>query len=280
MSYATSLDALLSASPTGDFLSVFSTFSVSDNTSVYNTNLWGGGGHSLDWTGILWDENHVGGNIFGNAVAITKRHLLTSEHGGTISGVPLTWIKSDGTLVNRTAKDAVTYVGGTLDTEAMRVLYLDSDLPAGIAIYPIAAILAGSYLGVPLVKFTNANKASICNCTQFDEIFTVVTPGIFAGPTDPVRAQYFLPTTGGDSGSPAFFVDGTQLLYAGTVTEGGGEGDQNQADGPTAGSRVEAILDACATLDARNDNTGYVPSFFSSFTPSKSGCSLGIGIGI
>ena len=87
MSYASSLDALLSASPTGDFKSIFSTFSTSDNSSVYNANLWGGGGHSLDFSGIIWHDDNTGDEPTGyasiaNGVAITKRHVICTNHGG------------------------------------------------------------------------------------------------------------------------------------------------------------------------------------------------------
>jgi len=266
MSYASSLDALLSASPTGDFKSIFSTFSTSDNSSVYNTNLWGGGGHSLDFSGIIWHDDNTGDEPTGyasiaNGVAITKRHVICTNHGGHGIGGNVTWIKRDGTLVTRNLSDGIKNIGGS-DPSGFRVLYCNSDLPSGIATYPV---MAGAIpTGTPLIKLDQQNQALIADLFTLDLLMVQ--------PTSPTRDQYYEVSIPGDSGSPVFAVSGTQLIYLTSLVTGGAGG------GPFVRNYLSSIVDACRTLDARNAQTGYTPTVVRTATSRT--LSLGLTIGV
>lgn len=268
MSYATSIDSLLSASPTGDYKSIFSTFSpTTPGASVYNANLWGGGGATLDWTGICWYDDGDGFDTIANPVAITKRHVIITDHGGAHVPFHGTWIKHDGTLVTRQFLDAITNIGDPTNdpasTSSLRVLYLDADLPAGIATYPILGELIPYASLTPLIKSDNENKALI---TEGGESVAFI---FGAQPADQTRQLYYEDSISGDSGSPVFFLNGTQLIYATSLVFGGG------GSGPSVRALLSDVLAACAAMDARNANTGYLPVVFDS-----AGASASIGIGI
>ncbi len=136
--YAQETDDLLEASPAGDFLEIFSTFSPTDNSSVYNTSCWAA---SLDFTGTAWHCVDSGdgalGATFQTGTLVSPRHAIVASHSNWHSGgnTPwkVTWIAADGTAYQREILEASGSVGGT-DIE---ILYLDEDLPSTIANYKV-----------------------------------------------------------------------------------------------------------------------------------------------
>lgn len=252
LSYATSIDSLLAASPTGNYKSIFSTF-VSPPTAascVYNANLWGGGGAAIDFSGIIWyDDGNIGYDAIANGVAITKRHVLCTNHGGHSVGGNATWIKRDGSVVVRNLVDGVIGIDGT-DPLGWNVLYLDADLPAGIAIYPVLDDTLTSFSGLPAIKLDNENKAGIVDAASKSS---------FQQPTDPTRLLYYEDSISGDSGSPAFFLVGSQLIYATSIVFGGG------GTGMDLAASLLNIVAACALLDSQHARTGYLPVLFPTF---------------
>lgn len=267
MSYATSVDSLLSASPSGDYKSIFSAFDHA-GTSTYNANLWGGGGAVLDFSGVIFWEDHEGeNNTASGAVAITKRHVICSQHGGTQVDWPQTFIKRDGTPVVRTTIDYIETIGGTDQYNSLRVLYLDADLPEGIAIYPIFNDAATNMVGAPAIKLDNENKALVSDITTISTVYGL------SSPASDLRQTYYEDWISGDSGSAVFVLFGEQLIWLGGAVYGGG------GSGPATFGRSSLILAACAALDARNAQTGYVPAVFGAW-PAISRLSLGLSIGI
>jgi hypothetical protein len=262
VSYATSIDNLLSASPTGNYLSIFSTFAL-NGTAVYNTNLWGGGGATLDWTGIIWnDDGGTGYADIANGVAITKRHVLCTNHGGHDINRNVTWIKANGATVVRHLDAAVLGIGGD-DPNGFRVLYLEADLPSGIAIYPILGDSAG-VVGSPVIKLDNENKALVADASVVLDYIAMVQPS-------GVRLQYYEDSITGDSGSPVFLLNGRQMIYASSVVTGGG------GAGWYTGYYLAGILAACASLDTAL--TGYMPTVVQS-PPTNASLHLGATLGV
>lgn len=269
--FADSLDGLLNPAPTGNALSMFSTFSPTvEGESVYNTNLWGGGGPLLDWTGIIWlDDN----NVLPNGVAITKRHIICCDHVGHDTGDNVTWIKANGSLVTRAIVDQINDVGGI----GLRILYLGSDLPAGIAIYPVMGnpnLLAAEY---GIIKFDNENKALAASFNGNSAAVAATTP---LG-SNATRLSYYEDAISGDSCSPMFAVKGTQLYYISSLVTASTYNDGRTAgNGPFAAGVPRAIRNACATLDARNSATGYKPTIFGRTFGIDYNQSLGLGLTI
>lgn len=253
--YEDSIDGLLNPTPGGsDYNNIFDSFS-STGTSVWNDNLFGGGGRQLDLSGFVWwEETGAGNNIASNACAITKRHLLCSGHGQTLTNRDLTFVDPDGNAVIRVATDWISQFAeqnGDFNN-SLTCLYLSADLPDEIAVYPIMADFSQSLVGLPVIRFNQFDQAHVCDVYQVDEILYLDEPD------DPTRNLYYLGVQGGDSGHQAFFVVGTQVIPACAMvwnyTVGGAA--------PYFGARAANILEAAATLDARNDQTGYVPTLW------------------
>lgn len=254
--YTTYLDPLLSASPSGSYLPIFSTFDTTGSTSQYNSNLWGGGGATLDWTGICWKQTN---DVLPRGCAITRRHVIVTDHGGHAVGETGTWIKADGTLVTRTFTDYVHGIGAPGGVEGVglysfRVMYLDSDLPSGITAYPISADTQYLPTGqtVATIKVDQEHKALLADGVLLTTVLATTISD------DPTRALYYEDTISGDSGKPFLLLLGSQLIYLGSVTQSGFGGGQ----GPSVTNSYDDIVSACDTLDTRNAQTGYTPQLW------------------
>jgi hypothetical protein len=274
-----SLDALLSPSSTD--VNLFSTYSPLDNNSVYNTQLWGGGGATLDWTGIAWHD--VGGTIFhpsttnGRSIAITRRHCLSTHHGGDPGNGTLHFIAADGTLITRTiigSKGHIGNHGGGIvigGGHRFTVYYLNQDLPEEITQYPIFADTVQSLIGKPVIKFGIGGVGGRAGITDFLSYnyfsYQSQPPGVspayimfVKSPSDSIRLQYnSFASVSGHSGSPVFILDGSQLLYVSNLTLGSNLADRTLSDGggPVAWWLKGLIDAACKELDTAD--TGYMP---------------------
>lgn len=261
-------DPLLSASPTGEYLDIYSTFSLAADTSVYNANLWGGGGATVDFTSV-GHRTSPASTFYCKLTAITKRHAITSQHNAVSSevGQQYTWIAANGTRVTRSIIDVASYVGSVQENAAFHVVYLDSDLPNSISPCPLSASYPAFLIGAPVVKTDQFHRATVADIASLNSWLVMAEPG------SSLRATYYQPWIGNDSGSPAFLLYGGQLVYL-TSAVGGGAGA-----GPNAADRLSAILAACADLDADNDQTGYVPEIIGDrATQQRTGLSVSLGI--
>jgi hypothetical protein len=232
-------------------MAFLSTYSLSDNTSVYNTNLWGGGGASVNWTTIGHYEGQHG-TATSKFAAITKRHAISTEHNALTIEIDDTikWIAADGTIVTRTIVDSQENISSEISTDSFRVFYLDSDLPSTINRCPLMAEMTA--VGTPVVRLDLERHASI------GEVSSTGSQLGLREPLDETRDLYYEALISGDSGSPMFFLVGTQLIYATSAVFGGG------GSGPNVADRLSAVLDACRDLDAANDQTGYTPTIYPS----------------
>ena len=252
--YDYDLNSLLSASPTGDSLSIFSSFSLAADTSAYNSNLWGGGGSQVDFTSI-GHRTSPAASYYCKFVAVTKRHAISTTHTATGAevGDEITWIAANGTRYARTVIDRSTYVSGTgFDTRDYNVYYLSSDLPAAIDIVPILADVTTTVTSLPVVKTNQSYQAHVC-VVQGTDLVNVTFTTAGSNPIDLYAGSWVI----NDSGSPAFFLNGRQLIF---ITAGCFEVLSGR--GPFVIHNYADIVSACATLDAINAQTGYTPTLF------------------
>jgi hypothetical protein len=287
--YADSIDNLLNPLPTGYFLRVFSTYSPTDSTSVYNTNLWGGGGALLDWTGIAWHD--TGGTqthtsvTNGRSVAITKRHCIATHHGGDPTNGTLHFIQQDGTLVSRGIAGAISGIGnsagGIVSGGGARfiVYYLDEDLPNEITTYPILCDPYQDFSGVAFIKFgpTDGGDGGKAFISTFNRFYYAMYPNQTSPnaintfkhlellvPSTELRNVYWSRSVPGHSGSPIFALVGSQLIYVTNVIDGttgdGGITSGHDATGPVTWWSLGLIDKACRDLDTAN--TGYMPIWY------------------
>ena len=253
--YDYDLPTLLSSSPAGDSLSIYSSFSLAADTSVYNTNLWGGGGSQVDFTGI-GHRTSPSSAYYCKVVALTKRHAIHSTHTSTGCeiGDEVTWIGANGTRYARTVIDRSTYVSGTGNAlYDYDVLYLSSDLPASIETYPLLADTTTTVTGLPVVKTNQSYQAHVC-VVQGTDLINVTFTTAGSNPIDLYAGSWVL----NDSGCPAFFLNGRQLIFIAGATQSALSGR-----GPFVIHNYADIVSACATLDAINAQTGYTPTTFS-----------------
>lgn len=229
------IDTRLSDSPSGDFLSVFS------SGSTWNTNLWGGGGYDLrsQLTCVAWTND---ASELGNPVALTKRHCIVSEHAGNTTNSHLTFTTIAGDAVSRQITNAVTFVGpGSNALLNFRVLLLDSDLPDSIGICPLfSGALYGrlSTKDLPYLQVNQFNRACVSQIESNEPLQTVLD----VEPTTALLQMYYEAIGGGDSGSPAFYVLGDTLVYATHIT--------TTAGGPNPMAWMTQIEAAIHTLNS------------------------------
>ena len=287
-----SIDDRLTATPSGDYLNIFDTFdgAVSGN-SVYNTNLWNGAAADLipALTGVVWmAEGFFGGGLFPSvkAVAISRRHILVCGHVYIGLGT-VRWILQNGTFVNGTTIDSIQDVGSehVQSPRFFQVLYLSADLPSTVPLTPIFSptfldastvhvpgtpsdtkpvdsLMLDALPVVPVIKFDQEHKMLVANSYnltageyQANQMqFFTRNPGI----TFPTRDLYYEASIGGDSGSTILAVYEDQLIFLSMASDL----VSSFLSGPHALWFVQSIITACATLDARNAQTGYTPEFF------------------
>lgn len=248
--YSTDLDALLDPSPTGDYLSIFSTLDFSSD--AYNANLWGGGGASLDFSGIVYKEDTTLSHCF---VAISKRHLICTTHRSglpLILGNDLYFIDSNEDVYVGLGILDLPYTGGPTQFDSFQVVYLSEDLPATVAIYPLMADTDLKIAGSPCIRIDAERQATIADVFSFGPFMTAITP------TSPTRLAYYEDAVSGDSGGPMFLLSGSQLIYFGSAVVGG----SGVVQGPNVLYDTEAVMSACRILDQAGDNTGHRPTLW------------------
>ena len=271
MSYATSIDSLLSTmTPPVDtsYQNIFQTFSLADNSSVYSPILFGGGGSAIDFT-CIGHRTSPSSSFYCKLTAITPRHAITSEHNavGFDIGNQVTWIAANGTRATRTISAYASFVSSATATDAFRIVYLDSDLPASINKAPLFADRSTYMIGQPVIKTDQFHLALVANISQDDG-----TGMMFTDPLTGNRHAFYGDWIGNDSGSPAFAVLDRQLIYLTSAVGGGG------GSGPNCSTRIDSIMHAIQLL---NDSNGgnYLPALQGGMTcPSK--VSTGISVGI
>jgi hypothetical protein len=197
--------------------------------------------------------------------------VISSRHGGDPHNADLVFIKQDGTRIVPTISAVKSLSGYSPGGNVFfDVYYLDEDLPAGIAHYPIFCDALELTVGTPLVKFVpsiggDGGKATITEINAWPWTGEVPTQlwgsqlwyrkwqGSVNPPSEAIRARYWIQTDFGHSGSPAFLVVGTQLLYIGQVI-----GSDESGSDPRV--RIGPIVAACKELDTAN--TGYLPDLW------------------
>jgi len=247
-SYADSIDDLLGYAPAGSYMDVFSTLNYS-GSSTFNPYLWGGGGTLVDWTPVMWrcpnDPDYAKG------VAITKRHVITTEHNtyDIVAGDTLYFVAADGSSVSRTVGGVASFVSSPDALDSFRIAYITSDLPSTIHPAPLMADRATATSGLPVIKLDQEHHASIANVSTDNDSGLVL-----ADAGSGTRHTYYEDGISGDSGSPFCYLVGNQLIYSTSYVVGGG------GTGPNDATRIAWILKACRDLDT--DSTGYVPTLY------------------
>jgi hypothetical protein len=249
--YDHDLLSYLAASPSGDYLSIFSTLDLAGNTSVYNTNLWGGGGINANFT-CVGHRVTPASTYYCKLVAISKRHAIRTQHTAVTSdiGSEWAWIAADGTRTVRTVIDNIDFVAGTGDgTTDFHVVYFDQDLPDSINLAPLNNDTSTTMTSQPVIRTNQFGQAATALWAGFSS--NTIT---FSQPGSTPLSTYWVAWVTNDSGSPAFTLNGSQLIYLTSAV--------TATSGPATLGVLASIVVACSTLDGRNDNTGYTPTLW------------------
>jgi hypothetical protein len=186
---------------------IYSTQDHSGQNYVRNTDCWA---NDLDLTPISpWNST---GNNTRAGTLISPRHIIFAKHYQIATGATVRFIKSDGTVVNRTmtAKQTVS-----TDGTDITIGVLDSDVPEGISFAKVLPDNWGDYLPnidqrVPAFFTDQQEKALVADVNfAYDttsELFR------FRYPVDDKRLEYSETLIGGDSGNPAFFIIDDELV--------------------------------------------------------------------
>ncbi len=249
--YSDSIDNLLNPSPAGSFLDLFLTFNLAADTSVYNTNLWGGGGRLVDWT-CVGHRVDPASTLYCKLAAITRRHAIMSQHTAVSSevGHQYTWIAADGTRAVRTITGVASYISADSANDSFHIVYLNADLPTTINTAPILADRATNLVGLPTAKTNQFRQVLVSNILANSDGSL-----LFISPDGGLRQTYYGDWVGGDSGSPAFVIVGAQPIYCTSAVWGSYGGG-----GPNAAWRAGWLVDACQRLDTAG--TGYLPVLY------------------
>lgn len=182
-------------------------FASVDHTSrsfSYSTNCWAA---DVDWSSLSSSNSRENG--FRRAgVAITHRHVLTTDHYRFLTGDTLWFTGADNVTVSRSIIGSAKVDG--LDA---RVYTLDSDLPLNIV--PVSVLGADTnithlynQLNGCVINQHRSVSAAIINTITSDRLF-------YRQPIVEPFASFYQPLVDGDSSSPLFLLhDDRPLLVA------------------------------------------------------------------
>lgn len=223
--------------PTG-LMSLFTTRGSDSVSWVKNSNLWTNRGSSvLDFSGqSVW--NTTGGYMMSGTL-ISPRHIIFADHYQIVVGDTVTFIASDGSIVNRTLQSKTTITDGSNTTD-ITVGLLDSDVPNTVAYYPIlTGTQYDNYLSpisnVPSLWLDQYDKVATGNMSILNEpICTTALNNVCSDSSQwtgynvesssgNTRHLFWKNVITGDSGNPVFLaVDGQLVLLTVHTTAGTG----------------------------------------------------------
>jgi len=211
--------------------------------AAYNAICWVA---NIDLTGVSID--------IPRATLITPRHIVMAEHYQQGLGATVSFLKADGTQVDRTIAGKVN-VGAANSSDAyltdVAVAVLDSDVPAGITPIEIVPSDLDDYLpdpqwGIPVLIVDQDEQALTADLYKISSFATLSVP------TDATRKLFYEALVGGDSGSPMFLIVDDAPVLLSTATFG------FAGSGPLYQDLHAEINTAIAAADAdASVSTGY-----------------------
>lgn len=242
----------LSIAPSFENMRMFSSNNLNPNSPevVRNPNIYTG---SLDLT-FLSVMN--GNSTTHQAMPISKRHILTSQHSPTSGKV--VWKDSSGSYFscNIVRGQSVNSGSGPTVYEDLRILYLDQDIPSNI---PLMKFLPSDYKrylpmtqGAPGVPFFVKNSRS---STLWQDTLEVMWSNRISSKTLYLSREPYsgwnTPIIGGDSGSPVFIhIEGSPVVITPMA---------HTAGGPMASDFLSEISTVMNATKDGADETVYAP---------------------
>jgi hypothetical protein len=253
---------------------------------------WGAGQYGpqrVVWRyGAPFSEAH----FYGNAVAITRRHVITSDHGNAPYNTKYFWL-ADGNAGHYRSHaypvENVTYklrVGSSVQGQVLgdtgwargyRLYWMTSDIPAEFICRIPHPWTWPNIAGRPVVLFNQYEEAVIWRCAA-DTRYPQADPHTGSvhdkfqlnRPADSQQQKLWRAVANGDSGSPVFTtytnIGGqVTLVYLGHVTNPSSEppGDNNQyVYGPLCFANSGNHFLLIAAIQAMNRANGFAATAF------------------
>lgn len=153
-------------------------------------------------------------------VLISPRHLLFAAHFPVAAGSMVQFIAADGAVVQRTLTALKVHPEFKPNYPDIAIGVLDADVPPSISFVKVLPddwrrnIL--SPVGLPVLSFDQWDRAGVRDVAVIGEQSIV-----YREPQSPGRAALYHPLIVGDSGKPAFWIIGNELVLLNVWTGGG-----------------------------------------------------------
>lgn len=197
---------------------VYSTQNHTTSTYTRNSSLWCS---DVNLTCISpWNSNEANKKA---GTLVTPRHILGAAHYEVNVNNIIRFVETGGTVHTRTIVGKRTHPNYTPYSPDLTIYTLDSDLPPEITPCKVMPSDWADYLvnnpdtRPPALGLDQEEKALIM------DFYGVGTGANFQYPIDSDRLIFSEELVGGDSGNPAFFIIGGELVLI-TVWTFGGEG--------------------------------------------------------
>jgi hypothetical protein len=155
-----------------------------------------------------------------SGVLISPRHLLFAAHFAVPAGAQVRFMTPEGKVVERTLVAVKVHPDFRPNFPDIAVGALDADVPAEIG---FAKVLPDgwrekipSFAGAPVLSLDQQERAGVRDVASVNGGFIA-----YAEPSEPDRKAFYHPLIVGDSGKPAFWIVGNELVLLNTWTTGG-----------------------------------------------------------
>lgn len=192
-------------------------FSAGDRVVEWNAQCWAA---DLAWhlTALSVWNSQDGPRRAG--VLISPRHLLFAAHFSVVAGAMVRFIAADGTVVQRTLTAVKVHPEFKPNYPDIAIGVLDADVPSSIS---FVKVLPDDWRrkipspgGLPVLSLDQWDRAGVRDVAVIGEQSIV-----YREPQSPGRAALYHALIVGDSGKPAFWIIGNELVLLNVWTGGG-----------------------------------------------------------
>jgi hypothetical protein len=192
-------------------------FSAGDRVVEWNTRCWAA---DLAWhlTALSVWNSQDGPRRAG--VLVSPRHLLFAAHFPIAAGSTVRFLAADGTVVQRTVTAVKVHPEFKPNYPDVAIGVLDANVPPSIS---FVKVLPDDWRrkipspgGLPVLSLDQWDRAGVRDVAVIGEQSIV-----YREPQSPARAAFYHPLIVGDSGKPAFWIIGNELVLLNVWTGGG-----------------------------------------------------------
>jgi len=243
----TGLDALLADSLPSAEMPIYSAQDHTGGVYTRNTSNWAYSKVQAMTAISPWNSD----SVFQKAgILVSPRHVLFATHYRPADGSTIRFVQADNTVVTRTLSGVIELPTTGAYYPDITIAKLDSDVPAGIS---FAKVLPSGFQTklpaslqperIPCAATDQEEKLLVVDVAYIPHENVITEYCAMQFPTSAIRQGFNEGLVGGDSGNPAFWFIGSDLVLLTMWT-----GAQNGGYGTSVAAFRSAINDAMATL--------------------------------